>query len=99
MYACAAEGFALRTPHFSLYTQPRNTPKRYATRFLRRFPPALPQACAVEVLDGERQTWEKREGERRGMFAQDEVNQHACIRALLVISMLCRLSAVHSPAK
>eukprot|EP00903_Cladosiphon_okamuranus_P020324 g18647.t1 len=30
------------------------------------------QACAVEVLDGERQIWERQERERRGMFAQDE---------------------------
>eukprot|EP00752_Nemacystus_decipiens_P002026 g1941.t1 len=30
------------------------------------------RACGVEVLDGERQTWERQERERRGMFAQDE---------------------------
>ncbi|CAM9461013.1 unnamed protein product [Pylaiella littoralis] len=30
------------------------------------------KACGVEVLDGEREKWERQERERRGMFAQDE---------------------------
>lgn len=33
------------------------------------------QACGVELLDGERQTWDRQERERRGMFAQEEVNK------------------------
>lgn len=33
-----------------------------------------PQACVVEVLEGERRKWERCEWERRAMFAEDEVS-------------------------
>lgn len=33
------------------------------------------KACGVEVLDGEREVWERQERERRDMFAEDEVKK------------------------
>lgn len=37
-------------------------------------PVVPPQACVVEVLEGERGKWERCEWERRAMFAEDEVS-------------------------
>lgn len=36
-------------------------------------PCSTTQACVVETLDKEREIWEREEGQRRGMFAEEEV--------------------------
>ncbi len=40
------------------------------------------KACGVEILDSEREVWERQERERRGMFAEDEVKNDLWYRCL-----------------